>query len=187
MKDFLGIVGFFITVFVGAILINALLFRSFSVQGPSMEPTLFTGDRLIVNRIPHAKAVLGGESYLPDRNQVIVFKNPNESFNGVDQFLVKRVIALPGERVVLQQGVLAVYKPGQNTPILPDEQSKAPRFPSSGETDTVVPEGEVFVAGDNRIGNFSLDSRNGLGTVPLENIQGPVAMRIYPFDKTRTF
>lgn len=186
MKDFLAIAGFFITVIVGAFVINTLLFRSFSVVGPSMEDTLHTGDRLIVNRLPHAKDLFGGKTYIPERNQIVVFQNPRTTLNGSEQFLVKRVIAFSGERVVLENGVLAVYPEGEDTPIYPDRQNSARTF-STGSVDMIVPEGEIFVAGDNRIGNFSLDSRNGLGTVPLENIQGPVSVRIYPFDKIKTF
>jgi signal peptidase I len=50
-----------------------------------------------------------------------------------------------------------------------------------------VPEDEIFVAGDHRDGNFSLDSRNGLGTVPLYDVIGPVAFRIFPFTGIRSF
>ena len=50
-----------------------------------------------------------------------------------------------------------------------------------------MPENEIFVMGDNREGNNSYDSRSGLGTVPLYDIVGPVAFRIFPIDKIRTF
>ena len=62
-------------------------------------------------------------------------------------------------------------------------------YPSlvTGQVDkTVVPDGQIFVIGDNRGGNESLDSRNGLGLIPLNNIVGPVVMRIYPFTKIST-
>ena len=51
----------------------------------------------------------------------------------------------------------------------------------------VVPEGELFVSGDNREGSNSWDSRNGLGTIPYCRIVGPVVMRLFPLDKIRTF
>ena len=65
-----------IAVIIGAWLINMFLFRSFSVSGPSMESTLYTNDRLIVNRVPVTWAHIQGKSYVPKRGQVIVFKNP---------------------------------------------------------------------------------------------------------------
>ena len=51
----------------------------------------------------------------------------------------------------------------------------------------VTTENEIFVSGDNREGNNSYDSRSGLGTVPLYKIVGPVAFRIFPFNKIRNF
>ena len=57
---------------------------------------------------------------------------------------------------------------------------------ATGSVDTTVPENEIFVIGDHRNGEFSLDSRNGLGTIPLYDIVGPVALRVYPFDKIST-
>ena len=57
----------------------------------------------------------------------------------------------------------------------------------SHDGEWTVPENEIFVSGDNRVGNNSYDSRSGLGTVPLYKIVGPVAFRIFPFNKIRNF
>ena len=50
-----------------------------------------------------------------------------------------------------------------------------------------VPEGSIFVAGDHRQGSYSLDSRNGLGTVPLYDVIGPVSLRLWPLTKVQGF
>ena len=189
LKDILGIIGFLLAVIVGAALINQLLFRSFSVSGPSMEPTLFTGDRLIVNRLPMTWAALRGSPYVPERVHVIVFKNPHWQPGSQDEFIVKRVVAFPGERVDLKDDKLIVYTNNNPNGLVFDDAYKGPTTPSSTGIGipTTVPDGEIFVAGDHRQNGYSLDSRNGLGTVPYSDIIGPVTMRIFPFTHFRTF
>lgn len=187
LKDILGILTFVLAVVLGAALINHFLFRSFSVSGPSMEPTLFTGDRLIVNRLPSSWAGLTSGDYVPDRGQVIVFKNPHWMPGGLDEYIVKRVIAFPGERVVVMNGVMKVYNQENPNGFLVDERDPGPTSPTAGAVDVVVPDNELFVSGDHRQEGFSLDSRNGLGTIPYEDIIGPVSLRIYPFTQLRTF
>lgn len=187
LRDFFGIVGFILAVFIGAALINQFLFRSFNVSGPSMEPTLFTGDRLIVNRIPVTLAHLQSDSYVPERGQVIVFHNPNWMPGGLDEYIVKRVIGFPGERVTVIDGILTVYNNAHPEGLLVDEIYPGPTSPTAGTVDVIVPENEIFVAGDHRQEGFSLDSRNGLGTIPYSDMIGPVSMRVYPFTQFRTF
>ena len=185
-KDVISIVIFVICVVIGTVLINTFVFRSFNVVGPSMETTLYTGDRLIVNRMAVTAAQLQNKAYLPERGQVIVFKNPHYSRGIEDEYIVKRVIGLPGERVILKDGVYTVFNQANPTGFNPDDDNNGePGSPTSGEVDTTVPEGEIFVSGDHRQGNYSYDSRNGLGTIPLYDIIGPVSFRVFPFDKIR--
>lgn len=186
IKDIFGIIGFILAVFVGAWLINSLIFRSFSVTGPSMETTMFTGDRLIVNRVPMTLSAVQGKTYLPARGHVIVFRNPLFDQMRSDEYVVKRVIGLPGERVVVTGGRVTVYN-GQN-PKGFDPYDGVDVYPSivTGQLDEKVEDGMIFVIGDNRGGQESLDSRNGLGLIPLDNVVGPVALRIYPFSKIST-
>lgn len=188
LKDIRGTALFLMFVIVGTLLINAFIFRSFNVIGPSSEPTLMTGDRLIINRLPVTWAMLQNKRYVPRRGQFIVFKNPRFVPGTPDEYIVKRVIAFAGERVTVKDGVLTVYNAQRPEGFQPDKDNNGePGSPTSGETDIVVSEGTLFVAGDHRQGDYSYDSRNGLGLVPLYDVIGPVGLRIYPFDQMRTF
>lgn len=154
-----------------------------------MEQTLFTGDRLIVSRLPVTLAQLQNKSYVPERGQVIVFKNPQYVPGLGEEYIVKRVIAFPGERVVLKDGVYTVYNSEKPDGFNPDElsgENLQDKY-TSGEADQVVTDDTLFVSGDHREGSYSKDSRNGLGLIPYYDIIGPVSVRIFPFDKIRTF
>lgn len=188
LKDALGILVFVICVLLGTVFINAFIFRSFNVEGPSMESTMFTGDRLIVNRIPVTFAQLQNKAYVPERGQIIVFKNPLFTPGTGEEFIVKRVIAFPGERVVLKDGKFTVYNKAHPDGFNPDDANHGEPGPyTSGEVDEIVQEGTLFVSGDHRAEGYSKDSRNGLGLIPLYDVIGPVTVRIFPFDKIRTF
>jgi signal peptidase I len=188
LKDTFSILVFIIAVIIGTTLINSFVFRSFNVLGPSMEPTLFTGDRLIVNRLSVTWSQLQNKPYLPERGQVIVFDNPNYSLGTDDEYIVKRVIGLPGERVVVQNGEVRVYNSETPEGIDPDNtHNDTPASPISGTIDAIVPDGSLFVMGDNRVGSFSNDSRTSLGMIPLYDVIGPVSFRVWPLDEWRGF
>ena len=180
LKDLLSLALFVICVVVGTVILNAFVFRSYNVVGSSMENTLQNDDRVIVNRLPVSWSHFLGQEYVPKRGQIIVFANGAASgpltcealVGQVDQYIIKRVIAFPGERVTVKNGV---------------DATNGPKEYSSGDVDMIVPEGEIFVAGDNREGSHSFDSRSGLGTIPYCRIIGPAAVRIYPFDKVQLF
>ncbi len=187
-KDVLSIVAFIGCVIVGTVFINTFIFRSYSVVGPSMETTMYTGDRLIVNRLAVTWARLKSEKYVPQRGQIIVFKNPKYHQGIGDEYIVKRVIAFAGERVVLRDGKYTVFNTTNPDGFNPDDDNDGePGSPTSGKVDMVVPADELFVSGDHRQESYSYDSRNGLGTIPLYDVIGPVSLRLYPFQNMRTF
>jgi signal peptidase I len=188
IKDGLGILMFVASVAVGTLFINSFIFRTFSVVGPSMESTMFTGDRLIVNRLAVTATQIQNKEYIPKRGQVIVFKNPNYNPSNNDEYIVKRVIAFPGEHVTLENGKFTVTNNEHPDGFNPDDANNGePGQPTSGNVDVTVPDGTLFVSGDHREGNYSFDSRNGLGYVPFYDVIGPVGLRIWPIPNMRTF
>ena len=211
LKDILSLASFVIAIVAGTLFLNTYVYRSYNVVGASMENTLHNDDRVIVNRAVVSWEHFLGREYVPERGQIIVFINEDEAAvkeykrqgvknpmtctvpSGVsDQYIIKRVIAFPGERVVVKDGVMTIYNEEHPDGFVYDtdwriSENDGPKEYTSGEVDVTVPNGELFVSGDNREGSHSWDSRNGLGTVPYCRIIGPVVLRLFPFDKIRGF
>ncbi|MBS7346703.1 MAG: signal peptidase I [Candidatus Sacchiramonaceae bacterium] len=188
LVDIISVIIFVVSVIIGTILINTFVFQSYTVIGQSMEETLHDGERIIVNRLPITWSKLQNNDYTPKRGDIIVFENPNYTSGMKDQYIVKRVIAFSGERVEVSNGVLTIYNTEHPDGFNPDDDFNGePKEYTSHDGKWTVPDKEIFVAGDNREGNNSLDSRSGLGTVPLYDIIGPVKVRLFPFDKFRLF
>lgn len=211
IKDILNLGGFIILIVLGTLFLNTYIYRSYNVVGASMENTLHNDDRVVVNRAAVSWAHFLGEEYIPERGQIIVFVNEDKEAvaayqaagienpvtctvpnNVKDQYIIKRVIAFPGERVVVKDGIMTIYNEEYPDGFVYDtlwrkSETDGPKEYTAGEVDMVVPAGELFVSGDNREGSNSWDSRNGLGTIPFCRIIGPVSFRLFPFDKIRGF
>lgn len=140
--------------------INAVSAR-IRVDGSSMEPTLHSGEFVIVNKLAYK---LGA----PALGDIIVFHFPRDP----KQEYIKRVIGMPGDQVTIQDG--KVFVNGQE--IVEPYISAPPVYP--GNT-WQVPEGNLFVLGDNR--NNSSDSHNW-GTVPTEYVVGKALFVYWPLD-----
>ena len=171
-----------------ALSLTAYVFQSYEVEGPSMQTTLDPQDRLIVLKVPRTIARLTNKPYIPDRGDVIIFTKPGtfEFGDNREKQLIKRVIALPGERVVVKDGQVTVYNNEHPTGFQPDKTLPYGQAigTTTGTKELTVPRNEVYVLGDNR-GN-SLDSRV-FGPVRSDDIVGKLALRILPLSKAQTF
>lgn len=186
-----------------ALLIRYYLLTPTIVQQVSMYPTLESGDRLLLNRwirTTDGKLTRGdivtfempsklefNDNEIDKDNQVSVY---NKKFNNkLEEFCyyflelgktsyIKRVIALPGEHIVIsEQGDIYINDEKLEEPYL-KEGLKTER--SGKFYDLIVPEGYLFLMGDNR--QQSMDSRV-FGCIPKEKIEGKVITRFWPFNK----
>jgi signal peptidase I len=178
----------FVAALLVAFLLTAFVFQQYEVDGPSMESTLQNADRLIVVKLPKSWSELTGHPYIPTRGTIIVF-NEGGLYNaeGVqEKQLIKRVIGLPGDRIVIKNNVVTIYNKQNPNGFDPDKTMAYGKVitTTSGNLDIVVQPNNVFVMGDNR--PDSLDSRY-FGQVPVKNIIGKLDLRIYPFNTIKIF
>lgn len=171
-----------------ALFLTAFIFQSYQVDGPSMETTLQDRDRLIVFKLPRTWAKITGNHYIPKRGDVVVFTEPHLAQFGQDpsKQLIKRVIGLPGDRVVVKDRVLTVYNKEHPNGFRPDETLPYGRVitttPIEGEWK--VSKDHLFVVGDNRTN--SLDSRT-FGPIDSKDVVGKLIARVLPIDKMKRF
>jgi signal peptidase I len=149
-------------------LMHQFVFNFSDVKGQSMEPTLREDDWVLVNK---TAAYLGAIH----RGDVIVLHNPEKTNEG-HQYLVKRVVATGGDRVEITRGKL--YVNGQPQP----ERYTDTPIQDGSYGPVTVPEGDIFVMGDNRHRHSSLDSRY-FGPVAKRSVVGRVVRIVWPLGK----
>lgn len=147
------------------IIVFVFIFRIVDVSGNSMNPTLLNGDKLVVSDV----------FYKPKQGDIVIFRKDEYKAEA----LVKRVIATEGQTIEIDFDRGRVYVDGERL----DEPYIAE--PTHNQLDfqgpQTVPEGCVFVMGDNR--NASSDSRRAqIGMVDERLIVGKVLLRVFPFD-----
>lgn len=165
----------FIVVSIVFLLITSV-FRLCQVSGRSMEDTLEDGQKLLVSNVFGA----------PERGDIIVFHETGPYFN---EPLVKRVISTGNEYVDIKKEdgrlKVTIYDAEMKNPVVLDEDytkytGPDPRLPNDVQYPVYVPEGYLFVMGDNR--NNSSDSRySAVGLVDSRRVLGRVILRITPF------
>lgn len=163
-----------------AILIQGVLAKPYQIPTPSMVPTIQAGDRVIANRVIYKFRDI-------QRGDIIVFQptvaarttcNPDDAASNIP--FVKRVIGLPGERIEVQAGRPEVLVDGK--PYLVENAQPNPGQGSTASLPSkefVVPEGKIFVLGDNR--PDSCDSHQWSDPfVPIDNVIGQAEVTYWP-------
>lgn len=173
-------------------LVDTYAAQLFRVDGVSMESTLKTNDLLFVNKLPKTWASLNKQEYVPKRGEIVVFHKAHsdlflsENNDETNIYVVKRVIGLPGERIIIQNGVVTVYNAEHPDGFKPDQDSEWAKSLTINPTESIdvtLAQSEIFVAGDNR--PQSLDSRTN-GPINVSDIVGRAEARVLPFGSRRS-
>ena len=150
-----------------AMFIRTFIVELYVVDGPSMRPTLESEERLVVNKFVYRFRV-------PEKGEVLVFQYPRDP----SRDFIKRVIATPGDTIEIHEGRVLV-----NDQLLTEDyilEKTRSEFPKM-----TVPEGRIFVMGDNR--NNSEDSRFAdVGFVPYDLIKGKAVLVFWPISAYKT-
>ncbi len=150
-----------------AMFIRTFIVELYVVDGPSMRPTLESEERLVVNKFIYRFRV-------PEKGEVLVFQYPRDP----SRDFIKRVIATPGDTIEIHEGRVLV-----NDQLLTEDyilEKTRSEFPKM-----TVPEGRIFVMGDNR--NNSEDSRFAdVGFVPYDLIKGKAVLVFWPISAYKT-
>jgi signal peptidase I len=155
------LIALLVAIVLGLLVVRPLVAEPFRIPSASMAPTIQAGDHVLADKRAYDDA-------LPARGDLAVFHAPTPSRD----VTLKRVIALPGDRVAIEDGVLVLNGRRVREPYADPSAIDSEFF---GPV-TVRP-GTVFVLGDNRAD--SIDSRD-FGAVPADRLIGRVAARIWP-------
>ena len=147
------------------IFINTFVFNVTQVRGDSMQPTLESGDMLLLKRY---KTFLNIEKY--NRGDIIVFKSP---LPGRKTHFIKRVIGVPGDRINIMEGKVHIDGEKIDEPYIQEGVYTETLIYG---TDFTVPNGQVFVMGDNRMPGESTDSRM-FSSISTESIEGKISFK----------
>lgn len=155
-----------VTLAIAAVIFFALrsTVQSFDIDGPSMQPNFYTGQRVLVNKVVYYFRE-------PQRGDIIIFRSPNSQQGD----LIKRIIGLPGESVEIKNGIVYIHE--ENGQVWALEEPYVAEPARSAYKGSVIPENSYFVLGDNR--NHSNDSRAGW-VVPRQNIVGEAWLITWP-------
>jgi signal peptidase I len=171
-----------------AVIIRFYFVQPFTISGSSMEPTFHDSEYLLVNEISYH---IGS----PKRGDVVIFRHPTPSCNdfieksylnkvflqGPCSNYIKRVVATPGETVIIKEGKVSV-KTEDGEELSLNEEYILLNIPTLGNQTVTLGEDEYYVLGDNRNPNASSDSREW-GVLPKTHIIGKAMVVILPPDE----
>lgn len=150
--------------------IRYYLVQPFFVKGLSMFPTYHDKEYILVDKWTYRTSVA-------KRGDILLFKAPPDP----SEYFIKRIIALPGERVVVRNNTVTIFNVEFPSGFVLDESGYLPASHiTEGDLDVTLQDGEFFVMGDNR--QHSSDSR-AFGPVDRNLFSGMAWLRLWPFDR----
>ena len=154
--------------------IQTFVAQPYKVQQTSMVPTLLQDEYVLVDKLTPRWAPYS-------RGDIVVFDPPETWSAGGGVPFIKRVIGLPGDQVELRDGRVFVNDLELDEPyVFMEDDEPQPTEPSpGGQTEWIVPEGQLIVMGDHR--QDSADSRS-FGAIDITNVIGRAWLRYWPFD-----
>lgn len=164
LKNFWDLISFAVIALAIVIPIRMWIVQPFVVSGISMFPTFENGEYLIIDEISY---ILGDAK----RGDVVVFRYPKDP----SRFFIKRIIGMPNEKIVIQDGVVTIFNEENKNGFTLDEPYINEQF--STNKIEITKDDEYFVMGDNR--NRSSDSRSW-GVLPEKNLIGRALVRLLP-------
>lgn len=157
--------------------VRYFLIQPFYVKGASMEPNFYDHEYLIIDELSYRLS-------LPNRGDIVVFRYPKDP----DQYFIKRIVGLPGERVIIKDGAVFIADQVGQEPVRVDEAylpaGVVTELAIRGYGDVILGDDEYFLLGDNR--QQSLDSRV-FGPVSKDFIIGRTWLRGWPIDRMTVF
>jgi signal peptidase I len=171
--SFLEVLEVAVVAVVAVFVVRTYFVQPFLVSGSSMSPNFSNGDYVLVDELTyHFRA--------PERGEVVVFHDPED----YPTYFIKRVIGLPGERVVIKNDTVTVFNATHPTGLVLDETYLPKDLQTSGSYDYTLSSSTYLLFGDNR--PFSYDSRTW-GALPAKNIVGLVRVRLWPLSELTAF
>ncbi|MAF14252.1 MAG: signal peptidase I [Parcubacteria group bacterium] len=149
--------------------VRYFIIKPFYVKGASMEPNFYDREYLIINEISYYFET-------PIRGDSVVFRYPYDP----NQYFIKRIVAMPGEKIKISDGKVFITKSGQTEEVLLEEDYLLPAMKTLGDVEVELALDEYYLLGDNRLA--SLDSR-AFGPVKREYIIGKTLLRGWPLNQ----